>query len=214
MKRIFIVLFLLSFIGGLVTLRSVNQAEATFTPKTYVCHCQSKECQTLYISIPSAIAHVLQHDDDYYGICKEVEPTPTVTPTPTEEVTPTPTEEVEVKVTPTLEQPKTEYVASNKAGEAPRPCVDTRPSRVANINVVQTGNKGELEVQWALPNSDKVHIEYGLEKYAQHALLNTPNDGNEVIRDLTSNEHYWFRVAGVTGCSVGEPSEWFDPLVP
>lgn len=146
------------------------------------------------------------------------EPYLIVSPTPTVEVTPTPTEQIEVTVTPTpTNQPKSEDKAPTFAGsstEAPGVCPDTRPSRVANINVVTTGNKGELEVQWALPNSDRVHIEYGLEKYAQHALLNTANDGNEVIRDLTSGQHYWFRVSGVTGCAVGEPSEWFDPLVP
>ena len=98
--------------------------------------------------------------------------------------------------------------------EAPS-CADRKPGNVANINVITTGNVGELEVQWSLPeNANQAHIEYGLEMFAQHALLNTPNDGNEVIRDLVSGQHYWFRVLGVNGCATGDPSQWFDPLVP
>lgn len=127
---------------------------------------------------------------------------------PCDRITPTPT-----ILTPT-ETPHTN-VDHSSSGSGGNLCGDTRPARVANINVVTTGNIGELEIQWALPiGADKVHIEYGLEKNAQHALLNTANDGNEVIRNLTSGEHYWFRVAGVNGCAVGEYSDWFDPIVP
>lgn len=126
-------------------------------------------------------------------------------PTPTEE--PTPTEQPS--------QPGNPPTFAGSSTEAPGVCGDTRPSRVANINVVTTNEKGELEVQWALPiGADKVHIEYGLKQSAEHALLSTPNDGNEVIRRLKSGEHYWFRVAGVNGCAVGDYSDWFDPLVP
>ena len=123
----------------------------------------------------------------------------------------------EPEVTPTPEQPKEPSNPPVFAGSStgtPQ-CGDSKPSNVANINVTVTGNKGELEVQWALPTGgDRVHIEYGLEQNAQHALLNTPNDGNEVIRDLVSGKHYWFRVMAVNGCAVGDPSIWFDPIVP
>jgi hypothetical protein len=144
----------------------------------------------------------------------------TATPTPTTQVTPTPTEQV--TPTPTVEQPQADTTNHNSArqggdgsaGSPPGPCTDSIPSTVASINVKSTGIKGELEVQWALPlGADKVHIQYGLEKIAQYALLNTPNDGNEIIRGLTSGNHYWFSVAGVNGCAVGNYSNWFDPIV-
>lgn len=130
---------------------------------------------------------------------------PCVTPTPTEEPTPTP------------EQPGTPGNPPTFAGsstEAPS-CGDVKPGKVANIFVKTTGNSGELEVQWALPEgANKAHIVYGLDKVAQYALLGTDNDGNEVIKDLTSGQHYWFAVAGVNGCAVGDFSNWYDPLVP
>lgn len=198
----------------------------TFTPgratfqqsKVYVCHCQGNACNTLHIAPIAALAHLQQHEDDYRGVCEEVVPTPTkepeVTPTPIEEVTPTPTEEVLPTPTDTVPQSNDKPLENNSTG-TPGECGDVRPDRVANINVTTTGNTGELEVQWSLvENADRVHIEYGLEKYAQHALLDTPDDGNEVIRNLKSGEHYWFRVMAVNGCSVGQPSDWFDPLVP
>ena len=152
-------------------------------------------------------------------------PTPTVTPTvtvtptatPTATVTPTVTPEATPSATPT-EEPKQEGgtppTFAKSTTEAPS-CPVHDIGGVANINVVTTGNSGELEVQWALPeNANKVHIEYGLEQYAQHALLNTENDGHEVIKNLVSGKHYWFRVAGVRDCGVGSWSNWFDPIVP
>lgn len=162
------------------------------------------------------------------------------TPTPTEEVTPTPTpteeptltpdpcDQLEVKSdvvedvdpcvtpTPTEEpgQPGNPPTFAGSSTEAPT-CSDVKPGIVANIFVKPTGAKGELEIQWALPSgAEKAHIEYGLEQSAQHALLNTANDGNEVVKDLVSGQHYWFRVAGVNGCAVGDFSGWYDPLVP
>lgn len=137
---------------------------------------------------------------------------PTVIPTPTEEITPTATPSATPTVTPSVTPTSTPVT---QPGNGPVVCTDREPGKVANIFVTTTGNTRELEVQWSLPaDADKVHIEYGLEKSAQHSLLNTPNDGNEVIKGLTSGQHYWFRVAGVNGCSVGSHSEWFDPLVP
>lgn len=131
------------------------------------------------------------------------------------EVTPTPTEEPEVTPTPTEEPKGTPPTFVGSSTEAPGVCGDARPTRVANINVVSHGVKGELEVQWALPTGgDRVHIEYGLGQNAEHALLNTPNDGNEIIGGLNSGSHYWFRVAGVNGCAVGDYSGWFDPIAP
>lgn len=202
-----------------------------------ICHHTPGNAVTLnFQNVQSYNGHLgTPHNDQTYdtdGSCPEVTPTPTIevtptptinpcdiilsrvainpciTPTPTVEVTPTPTE----VPTPT-EEPKQERVNTGNP-QAPV-CSDAKPGNVANIYVKTTGNPGELEVQWALPTgADKVHIEYGLQRHAEHALLNTPNDGNEVIRGLTSGQHYWFSVAGVNGCAVGDFSDWYDPLVP
>lgn len=99
--------------------------------------------------------------------------------------------------------------------EAPGVCSDTKPGDVANINVVTgTPNDSKLEVQWSLPlGADKVHILYGeYGKPYEHALLNTPNDGNEVIDHLKNGVNYNFKVAGVNGCAVGNYSKEFDPM--
>ena len=126
-----------------------------------------------------------------------------------EDPTPTPTE------TPKDGGWSPEPEGNRSTTNAPGVCSISDIGNVANINVVTTGNAGELEVQWSLPaNADKVHIIYGLEQKAEHALLNTDNDGNEVIRNLVSGKHYWFAVAGVRGCGVGSYSNWFDPIVP
>ena len=227
---------------------------ATALPKVDVCHCESNECETLNIAAPAAAAHLVQHDDDYLGVCQVPEEPTDVCENidGIQEETPEgyindqgycyipeepkdycdtlegvqaededcPRDEEQPSPTPT-DEPKDEPKGDN-AGDPDGPstptvpvCTDKVPGRVANINVVTTGNTGELEVQWSIPEAgNSAHIEYGLEQYAQHALLNTPNDGNEVIKNLVSGNHYWFRVAGVSGCSVGEWSTWYDPLVP
>lgn len=119
------------------------------------------------------------------------------------------------KEEPTPGLPGNSPTFAGSSTNAPGVCPISNIGDVANIYVKQTGNKEELEVQWSLPeNADQVHIEYGLQQSAEHALLNTPNDGNEVIRNLKSGEHYWFRVAGVRECGVGNYSNWFDPIVP
>lgn len=219
-------------IGIFIAFLAVTNVFATAVPKITWCHTEPNGNQQT-LELPQQALENAGHVDaqgnalhagDHLGACIEPSPTPTEepTPTPTEEPTPTPTEEPtptpteEPTPTPTEEpkQPEVVRVASSGGSSAPGVCGDSKPNKVANIYVTTTGNKGELEVQWALPNSDKVHIEYGLETVAQHSLLNTPNDGNEVIKDLVSGEHYWFRVAGVNGCAVGDYSDWYDPIVP
>ena len=223
----------LGIIVLVIALLFVRSVFATQPEKIYWCHVEPNgNQQTLHLPLQAiknaghanAQGNPL-HAGDHLGACVE----PTVTPTPTVEVTPTPTQEPECekeceptptpteepRVTPTpTEEPKVESHSESTGSPSAPSCGDSKPERVANINVVTTGNKGELEVQWSLPNSNSVHIEYGLEQFAQHALLNTPNDGHEVIGGLTSGQHYWFRVAGVNGCAVGDYSNWFDPIVP
>lgn len=211
MKRFYIVLFLLSFIGGLGLLasNSAKKAEATYTPKTYVCHCESKECQTLYIAIPSAIAHVLQHDDDYYGQCKEVKPTPTVEPTP--EVTPT----IEPTVEPTREPEKKEEgggmppVFAGSTTEA-KPCLDQAPVKTgANFHIYRNGE--DVIAKWFPTEGSKAHIYYvNLNDLADsHALRNVDNDGYEDNLHLLGSKDWRFGLQQVNGCAGG-PIVWVD----
>jgi hypothetical protein len=98
---------------------------------------------------------------------------------------------------------------------APGVCSINDIGDVANINVLTgTPNDGMVEVQWSLPqNADKVHIMYGeYGKPYEHALLNTDNDGHEVIGGLKNGVNYNFKVAGVRGCGVGNYSKEFDPM--
>jgi hypothetical protein len=135
-----------------------------------------------------------------------------------EEPTPTPTETPEV--TPTPEQPQTggwspEPEGNKSTTNAPGVCSINDIGDVANINVLTgTPNDGMVEVQWSLPqNADKVHIMYGeYGKPYEHALLNTDNDGHEVIGGLKNGVNYNFKVAGVRGCGVGNYSKEFDPM--
>lgn len=234
-KLIIFCVSLLVLLAGVVTI-STQKADATVVSKVTLCHKQVWPHITIEVALSAVPAH-LAHGDSI-GACVSVTPTVTVTPSPTitvsptpsceggevysirqicptEEPTPTPT--VEVTPTPTEKVESGGGSAPTFAGsstEAPQ-CGDTKPGKVANINVVSTGERGVLVVQWALPSgADKAHIEYGLEKEPQHSLLETPNDGNEVIHELNSGQHYWFRVAGVNGCAVGDWSDWYDPIAP
>lgn len=152
-------------------------------------------------------------------------PTPSPSPSPSPEVTPSPTP------TPSVSPVPSPTPASTPCGSACEPvipaksvptatvCRDAVPGEVANIYVDRgTSNDGKLEVRWlnASPNegAQHAHIVYtdttpGDWKYA---LLNTPNDGTEVIGELKNNQHYWYSVALVNGCSVGNFSTAFDPV--
>lgn len=236
---------ILLLVGSLVFhIPPTEKAQAHGLPQVTICHKQSQPWVTITISIAALPAH-LAHGDSIGicpqttptptpSPTDEPIPTPTVepsvSPSPTPTETPDPCEvktdsilEIDPCATPTpttvipteAPQSSSDTTDHNSAGNGGSLCSDAKPARVANINVVTTGNTGELQIQWALPiGADKVHIEYGLEKNAQYSLLNTSNDGNEVIGALDSGQHYWFRVAGVNGCAVGDYSDWFDPLVP
>jgi len=149
--------------------------------------------------------------------CHTVNPSPSPEVTPTQIITPTeniiPTQEI----VPTSEQVPTSGPDNTSKNQESKPtskdCQDKTPSTVANINVVNTGIPGKLNVNWSIPEAgSSAHIEYGTDKVPEYALLNTPNDGNEIIGGLTKGQHYWFRVAGVNGCAVGDYSDWFDPV--
>jgi hypothetical protein len=219
-----------------------NKAEAISLPKVYICHVENPDeggvnQQTLHIAVAAAIAHLTQHDADYSGECEEPEVTPTPTPTPEPDVDycdtveGTQTEDYDCpKDEPTCEElqnceepeePVYPYIhvdswSQPEPAKAPAVCSITNIGDVANI-VALTGtpNDGKIEVQWSLPeNADKVHIVY--REYSEsgwtHALLNTPNDGNEVIGELKNGVNYAFAVAGVRDCGVGKFSQEYDPM--
>lgn len=96
----------------------------------------------------------------------------------------------------------------------PKFCGDSLPGSIANTNVVKgVANDGKAEVQWSIPtNAGNAHIIYSLTWAGStywYGLLNTPNDGNEIINDLDTKGTYTFYVAGVNGCAVGPFSNGF-----
>lgn len=159
-------------------------------------------------------------------------PTPTVTPTVTpddacqdvegiqeskeecEEPTPTPTEEPRVTPTPTEKQGDQPTFAGSSTN-APGVCADNPAiQKVANWEVVTgTPNDGKLTLNWALIlGADEVVIYYGVnEKEPQHSVI-VKNNGSYTIGELKNGQHYWFAIAGKTGCDQGELSQWLDPL--
>lgn len=138
-------------------------------------------------------------EKDEEGLVCFPEEQPTPTPTPTETPAPQP------------EQPKSEPAPAG----APV-CTDGKPGGVANIFVDQgKPNDGKLEVRWLPeePKGNKAHIRYSeVDGDWRYALLNTDNDGVESIGELQNGVHYWFQVAQVNGCAVGDYSRSFDPL--
>ena len=230
--------FVLGFIAGVLVAcgilyfatQGVKKAEGTYVPKFYVCHVENPDeggvnQQTLHLPFPGYLAHLLQHDADYAGECEE----------PEEEVCEDETalnygEEGECEYpkpsceeTQTCEERETPPSPFNDGGssnpgatQAPT-CSDSVPGKVANIFVATgTPNDGKLEVKWLSdePKGNKAHIRYteGNGENWQHALLNTDNDGNEVIGELKNGVHYNFQVAQVNGCAVGPWSKTYDPL--
>lgn len=129
---------------------------------------------------------------------------PCVTPSPE----PTPTEEPG--------QPGNPPTFAGSSTDAPGVCTDASIGTVGGIYVDRgVANDGKLEVRWwPAANADRAHIKYtdGEVGDWRYALLNTENDGVQEIGGLQNGKHYWFIVAGVSGCAVGPWSSAFDPL--
>lgn len=198
-------------------------------PYKVICHTNPAQSVTLsFQNVQSYNGHLgTPHNTETFDTDGEclVE----VTPTPTDEPTPTPTDEPECEVeceepeiTPTpTEEPCRENCGTpptfaGSSTEAPI-CSDRVPGKVANIFVATgTPNDGKLEVRWLSdePKGNKAHIRYteGNGENWNHALLNTDNDGIEVIGGLINGTHYNFQVVQVNGCAVGPWSSTYDPL--
>lgn len=88
-------------------------------------------------------------------------------------------------------------------------CKQTRPGAVAWLSAHQeTANDGKVTIWWTLPTGgDKVHIAYGeVGRAWEHAALNIDNTGSFTIGALKNGVAYYFNVAGVNGCAVGDYS--------
>jgi len=183
---------------------AVKRASAIFIPKTYVCHCEQPDsgspfqCQTLHITIPSAIAHLAQHDADYSGQC-QVDPSPTPTPTVEPSVTPEPTPEV----TPTPERLPDQPLSQAGAGPAPS-CSDPKPAVLPwNFHVIRKGDTAEL--YWIPGDANTADILYRENHVADwvHSLTIRPNIGRATVRDLVPSESYTFALRERNACSDG-----------
>jgi hypothetical protein len=113
------------------------------------------------------------------------------------------------------EQPKVEEHHDSPSSPGAPTCGDSKPGEVANIYVdAGVANDGKLEVRWLPkePVGSKAHIRYSeVDGEWRYSLLNTDNDGHEEIGELQNGTHYWFQVAQVNGCAVGDYSRSFDP---
>lgn len=184
-------------------------------------HCSSSPSPTLSPSLSPSPSPTIQPcvdidlveawKDEVEIVCSSSTPsaTPTATPSATPSVVPTstvtpspsPTPEAQVQVFTTI--PRPDY------------CHSTLPPAPLNLFVDSgTPNDGKVEVRWTpVGGAQLAHIRYGeTQDSFPYALLNTPNDGHEVIGDLKNKQHYWFEVAQVDGNCVGAYSNAFDPM--
>lgn len=140
---------------------------------------------------------------------------PTSTPEPSE--SPRPSQSPEPTATPKPPESTNQPAPSDppKSESKAPTCDKSKPGDVAGIFVDQgIPNDHKVEVRWWPPSgADKVHIRFA--EYTQegwpYSLLDTPNDGHEVIDMLKIKTNYRFQVAGVNGCTVGNWSVLFDP---
>lgn len=146
-------------------------------------------------------------------------PQPTVNPCDGECITPSPEVTPEVtRVPEPTKEPKGEPLTANFSADFSQggvtTCSDLKPTNINDVWLEDdaVGN-GELIVRWGVnSNYSKVHIVYGFEAGdIRYSLLNTENDGREVIGQLDSR-HYWFSVANVNGCAVSDYVQWVDPM--
>jgi hypothetical protein len=224
LRTIIIVLFYFIFallIWWLITPRSVEAGE-----KYWICHREpQKQDISLELALPGATNHILNHADDTWGVCPDPEPEPELCDDDGAlnygqegvcEYEPDPEPEPEPDPEPVT--PEVQVISTETSRAYPVSCADGVPGDVHNI-YVDTGipNDGKLEVRWLDSDNEgatKAHIRYtdGQPGDWRYALLNTDNDGSEVIGELTNGVHYWFQVALVNGCAVGNWSDAFDPL--
>jgi hypothetical protein len=206
MRKILMIIVIVFGVGA-ISLFATPKAEATFNPPNFnIC------------DIFPYLPFCEEEEEEPQDICPNLEGV--------QEVLPEGYQLVEgqcIEDTPPIEEPPVEVVCTENCGTPPTfagsstnapVCSDTTPGVVANINVESgTPDDNKVEVQWALPTgANKVHISYGeYGKPYEHALLNTDNDGNEVIGGLKNGVNYNFKVAGVNGCAVGQWSAEFDP---
>ena len=107
-----------------------------------------------------------------------------------------------------------EVVVFSPLSEAGAPsCDSVAPAKVPNIFVTNAG-VGKLEVRWIPTGGDKAHIFYGeVAGKPAYSLIDTANDGSEVIGGLVSGQHYYFSVTNGGGCAWSSLSDWYDPIV-
>jgi hypothetical protein len=223
-------LVILAIIAGIVAYVLVFQpykADATFTPKVNICHCERPDsddpfqCQTLNIALPAANAHLREHEADYEGTCR-VEPIPTPTPRPTHTPRPSPTPEPteEPKPTPTPQPSATPIVEErheqplSQAGGSnpPEVCNGTEIVYAPTIVEFRRIDADSVYFRWTPvdPHINNYIVEYGLVEGVP--LWTTKVEGLFVeLNFVPENVNIWAHVAGTDGCIVGKYGNWIDP---
>lgn len=237
-KRIKLIIGALVVLLGIwLVLWFVKGAFATNDNKVFWCHCaESGQCNTLHLPQTALVnaGHVSAngnplHAGDHAGACAEptVTPVPTVTtaPSATPTFTPSPTSIPEVTVTPRVtpevtptvtETPQRNDVVRLSTNTTSTPTCDIlKPESINDVWLQpDASNNGTLVLRWGVNDKySRVNVVYGLTPGdMRYSLLNTENDGVEEIKGLANGTHYWFSVANLDGCAVGDYEVWRDPL--
>jgi hypothetical protein len=138
--------------------------------------------------------------ESYVGECK-VEPTPE----PTVEPTPDPTPE-------STPGPTSEPLVHHTTG-TPETCAGVpTPTEPANFHLYRNGELADL--RWSPTEGDTVNIYWKNPSAGdwEHSLINTPNDGNEIVGNLGSYD-WTFGLAQVNGnCNESDIVEVVDGM--
>jgi uncharacterized repeat protein (TIGR03803 family) len=135
-----------------------------------------------------------------------VSPSPTPTPTPT----------------PAPNNSSSTSSSTNQATASPPGCNDVKPLGLADLfQMDRTSSTAKLYFTPVKDHADRYHVIYGHNKgqelYGQISaeVSHEHNDGVQsiTINALDPKASYWFKVAPVNGCAVGDWSNWLEAKI-
>lgn len=117
------------------------------------------------------------------------------------------------------QNPRSSGTSSSKKSSKPKSCLAWKP--VGQPDLFQIDRSGGSATLYFTPTNDntrKYHVVYGLQEGDQRFgqlsadVSSNTNSGVQVltINDLNPKQSYWFMVAPVNGCAVGEWSNWLE----
>lgn len=214
MKRL-VILFLFLSSAALIGAVAVKAFEIP-QQKWWICHREPrKQDISLYLDWNGAYnGHIKKHDDDYWGKCKEEEPTPT--PTPTNTPTPTdipdeePTSTPSATYIPVVPRSENKPEGCTQGCQAPV-CTAEIPAPVENFHVYRNGDTAILK--WIPKEGNKVNIYYKENSSGdwQYSVIGVENTGYYEIGGLGSLD-VTFAIEAVNDC-MPSPKASFMAMV-